>query len=127
MLLFDHVKNNQGKCCQLEFSIPAKSQCTSGARCEGAQRLISVQSAMQRPLLLVINVRVDLQNQETSPTAIAVLHITTQRKANQKLCNMCEHGLQPRAPFQKGKDCSYHIFLLTPPKGSGNICQNSFP
>lgn len=45
----------------------------------------------------------------------------------QKLCIMCEHGLRPWAPFQKEKDCSYHIFLLTPPKGSGNICQNSFP
>lgn len=127
MLLFDHVKNNQAKCCQLQFSIPAKSQCTYGARYKGTQRLISVQSATQRSLLFIITVRVDFQNQETSPTAIAALHITTQRKANQKLCNMCEHGLQPRAPFEKEKDCSYHIFLLTPPKGSGNICQNGFP
>lgn len=73
MLLFDHVKNNQGKCCQLQFSIPAKSQCTCGARYKETQRLISVQSAVQRPLPFIINVRVDFQNQETSPTATAVL------------------------------------------------------
>lgn len=47
VLLFDPVKNNQGKCCQLHFSIPAKSHCPYGARWEGAQRLISAQSATQ--------------------------------------------------------------------------------
>lgn len=93
MLLFDQVKNNQGKCCQLQFSIPA--QRIYGARRKETQRLISVQSAAQRSLLFTINVRVDFQNQETSHTAIAVLHTATQRKANQKLCNMCERGLQP--------------------------------
>lgn len=73
MLLFDHFKNNQAKCCQLQLSIPAKSQCTRRARYKGTQGLISVQSATQWPLPFIINVREDFQNQETSPTVAEVL------------------------------------------------------
>lgn len=77
MLLFDHYKNNQNKCCQLQFFIPAKSQCTYGTRYKAMQRLISVQRAAQWSLLFIINVIVDFRKQETFPIARAVLHITT--------------------------------------------------
>lgn len=85
MLLFDHYKNNQSKCCQLQFLNPAKSQCTYGTWNKATQRLISVQSAVQWSLLFIINVIVDFKKQETFPIAKAVLHTTTGKKSQPEI------------------------------------------
>lgn len=85
MLLFDHYKNNQSKCCQLQFFTPAKSQRTYGTRYKATRRLISVQSAAQWSLLFIINVTVDFEKQEAFPIAKAVLHITTGKKSQPEI------------------------------------------
>lgn len=81
MLLFDLYKNNQSKCNQLQFSNPAKSHCIHGTWYKAIQTPISMQTAVQWSLLLVVNVTVDFKKPETSPIAKAVLHITTGKKS----------------------------------------------